>query len=417
MSAAALRAQSRAAQLIEAARAQLSARRLDSAATLLNRVLDTATHATLPERNTALVWRGIAAFFGGDVPGTHAAFHQALATDSAIHIGGLERLSPDLAAIFEAEHRAAIRNGFIYLPSQLDEAPRRLSGPPVAYPLSLLRRHVHGFVEVEVIIDTLGRADSASIKVQSTPDSALIAPVQQMMRAARFSPGRSKGIPVRSLVVMAVDVHPPSLRGVELVTLARTELAAQRFDSALATLEFVFDTSLTHLSDGERLYALLVEGVARASLGRDSAARADWDAGLTLDDQLQARAVDLAPILRRLADSVRAIRAATRRDSSALAAPTTADAVDETPVLVSHPPIRYPLEMQALRVSATVLVEARLDAAGHVEPASVRVVTSPNHAFDAEARRVVAGSVYRPARRGGRAVRSLIRQAITFVND
>jgi TonB family protein len=126
--------------------------------------------------------------------------------------------------------------------------------------------------------------------------------------------------------------------------------------------------------------------------------------------------VDLAPILHRLADSVRASRAATRPDSSALAAPTTADAVDQTPVLVSHPPIHYPVEMQALGVSATVLVEARLNAGGHVEPASVRVVTSPNHAFDAEARRVVAGSVYRPACRGGRAVRSLIRQAVTFVS-
>src|SRR5207249_8997275 len=43
---------------------------------------------------------------------------------------------------------------------------------------------------------------------------------------------------------------------------------------------------------------------------------------------------------------------------------------DEQPALVSHPPIRYPPEMQSLRVDGTVLVEAALDVTGHVEPGS-----------------------------------------------
>src|SRR5207302_6739782 len=84
--------------------------------------------------------------------------------------------------------------------------------------------------------------------------------------------------------------------------------------------------------------------------------------------------------------------------------------------LVSHPPIRYPPEMQSLRVDGTVLVEAALDVTGHVEPGSARIFQSPNHAFDEEALRVVRGSVYRPARSESRAVRAVIRQAISFVN-
>jgi TonB family protein len=72
--------------------------------------------------------------------------------------------------------------------------------------------------------------------------------------------------------------------------------------------------------------------------------------------------------------------------------------------------------MQALRVDGTVLVEAALDATGHVEPGSAKIVQSPNHAFDEEALRVVRGSVYRPASSKGRVVRAVIRQAIAFVN-
>lgn len=413
----ALRAQSRAAKLIEAARAQLSAHQLDSAATLLSRVLDSATHATLPERNSALVWRGIGAFLGGDIPATHAAFHQALATDTTIHVGGLDRLSPDLAAIFEAEHRAAIRNGTMYLPSQLDEQPRRLSGPPVAYPPSLLRRHVQGRVEVEAVIDTLGSVDSASMRIHSTPDSALIAPVLEMMRATRFAPGRTKGTPVRALVVMGVEVRLPLLRAIELATRARGELAAQHADSALATLELALDSSLTHPSDGERVYTLLVRNRVRAALGQDSAAAADREAALRLYDQLVANGVDLAPGVRRLADSVRTHQVLPAPQTSALAPPTTSDAVDEPPALVSYPPIVYPPEMRAQRVGATVQVEARLDTAGRVVRGSATVLSSANQAFDAEARRVVEGSVYRPARTRGRPVPARIRQDVIFVNQ
>ena len=63
-----------------------------------------------------------------------------------------------------------------------------------------------------------------------------------------------------------------------------------------------------------------------------------------------------------------------------------------------------------------MLVEAALDATGHVEPRSAKIVQSPNHAFDEEALRVVRESVYRPARIKGRPVGAVSRQAITFVN-
>src|SRR6266851_1731990 len=269
--------------------------------------------------------------------------------------------------------------------------------------------------EASAIIDTAGRAELTSVEVLSTPDSGLIAPLKQWMLASQFSPGRLKGAAVRVMVQLAVGVHPPRLAATDLVTQARSQLAAGRSDSALSLLDLALDTALTHPTDGERAYALLVRGLVGRS-SRDSAARVDLRDGLALYQDLRARGIDLAPFVRRLADSVRASGPKPKRPRADMPAPTAVSAVDEQPVLLSHPPIHYPPELAALKVDGTVVVEAALDLTGHVEPASPRLVQSPNHGFDAEALRVVRGSVYRPARSNGQPARAVIRQAISFVS-
>ncbi len=411
-----LSAQSRATHLVDSARVQLAANHLDSAATLLRAALDAQSYATLAERTNALVWDGVVEFFRGDEGRARAAFRKAVELDSVVAVKGLEKLSPELAQIFADEKKASVGRGAAFLSGSVDEAPRSVTAPPVVYPPNLLPRRVQGLVKVSAIIDTTGRVDAPSLEVYSTPDSGLIEPVKQMMLASRFSVGRLKGRAVRVMVQMAVDVRPPRLSAAELVGTARRQLGAGRPDSALALLEIALDSELTHPTDGERAYGLLVRGIAASHTGRDSAARADLGEGLALYQSLTARGVDLAPFLRRLADSVRLGRRGAKPPGAAMPAPTAVGSVDEQPALVTHPQIRYPPEMQALRVDGTVLVEAALDATGHVEPGSAKIVQSPNHAFDEEALRVVRGSVYRPARSKGRPVRAVIRQAITFVN-
>ena len=145
-----------------------------------------------------------------------------------------------------------------YASGSVDEPPRRLSGPPVDYPRSLLRRHVQGFVQLAAIVDTTGRVEPASVEVLSTPDSGLNDAVEQMMLASQFSVGRLKGAAVRVMVQMGVDVRPPRLSATELVRSARAHLAAGRPDSALTLLDLALDSALAHPTDGERSYALLV---------------------------------------------------------------------------------------------------------------------------------------------------------------
>ncbi len=412
---AALPGQSRAAQLVDSARRQVAAHQLDSAAALLRLALDTSAHATRGERENAFVWQGIVQFLGGDSTATRGAFRQALALDSTLDVKGLDGVSPVLGQLFQQEKRSAARQAFVYVSGQVDDPPRRLSGPTVAYPSSLLGRHVQGMVEVSAIIDTAGRAELTSVEVLSTPDSGLIAPLKQWMLASQFSPGRLKGAAVRVMVQLAVGVHPPRLAATDLVTQARSQLAAGRSDSALSLLDLALDTALTHPTDGERAYALLVRGLVGRS-SRDSAARVDLRDGLALYQDLRARGIDLAPFVRRLADSVRASGPKPKRPRADMPAPTAVSAVDEQPVLLSHPPIHYPPELAALKVDGTVVVEAALDLTGRVEPASPRLVQSPNHGFDAEALRVVRGSVYRPAQSNGQPARAVIRQAISFVS-
>jgi len=304
----ALPGQSRVSQLVESARVQLAANNLDSAAALLRTALDTAAHAAPAERTNALVWDGIVQFLRGHEDLARAAFRRALALDSAVDVRGLERLSPELARLFQQEKQAAVRRGGFYVSGDVDESPRRLSVPTVDYPRSLLPRHVQGLVHIAAIIDTTGHAEPASLEILSTPDSGLIEPVKQMMLASQFSAGRLKGTAVRVMVQMAVDVRLPRLSAAELVGTARRELAAGHRDSALTLVEIALDTALTHPTDGERVYALLVRGVAASHAGRDSAGGADLAEGLALYQTLTARGVDLAPFLRRLADSVRLSR-------------------------------------------------------------------------------------------------------------
>ncbi|HEU5260878.1 MAG TPA: energy transducer TonB [Gemmatimonadales bacterium] len=410
---AALASQSPAARLIGAARAQIAAHNLDSADVLIRAAVESAATGTMRDRESALVWHAIIAFFQGKDSITHAAFRAALELDTTLTVGGLAGLDPRLPEIFAEEKEAASRRRVVYLSGRVDEPPRRTGGPPVAYTTDLLRRHIAGPVEVWAIIDTVGRAEPASVRVEQTPDGELVEPVRQMVLASQFTPGRYRGRLVRVMTLMKIVVEPPRLSATDLIAAARAQLAARHTDSAFTLLGIALDTMITHATQGERTYGLLVRGIAGSAIGRDSLADADFRTALQSYEDLLGRGVELAPFLRRLADSVRQGRrgAAIGR----MTAPAAFGEVDELPTIVSHPPIRYPPAMRALGASGTVIVEARLDAAGRVDPASVRVVRSSNPGFDAEVRRVVRGAVYRPAKRGGRPVHVIIRQAIQFV--
>src|SRR5882672_3791113 len=403
-------AQTRSDQLLWAARQHISTHQLDSAEAELRSALDLAPYQI--DSSYVIVWRGVLEYLRGRDSLARASFREAAHLNGRISPPGLDQISPDLANVFDAEMRA-LR---VYSGLGLEQPPKRLAGPAIVYPPDLRRRGVSGRATVSIVIDTLGNVEPASLQIMETPDADFVAPLTRMMLATTFTPGRTGGHPVRSSVILSIELTPPAappMSATQLSSAARTQLAARRPDSALALVTTALDPA-TSATPGERVYALLVQGLVLKKLGKESLASAAFDSATAGYRDLTARGVDLAPFLRRLADSVRMSR---RRSSpaaaSGLGAPS-ATGVDQQPALVAHPPIRYAPEMQALRVGGTLIVEATLDTTGHVVPSSVKIVQSPNPAFNDEARRVVLAATYRPARQGGKAVRTVIRQPITF---
>ena len=407
----ALAAQSRSDAFITTARAHIAARQFNEADTALDNAL--ATSAYLMDTVHVFVWRAILAHIRGSDSLARINFHAALALYSALRVNGLDQVAPGLSDVFESE----ARRFRVYPDSELDERAAWRSGPKLAYPPELLRRRVAGHALVRAVIDTLGEAEGFGLTVLESPDPAFDEPLQQMMLAAQFTPGRRKGQAVRSQATVGFDLHPPAPENpTRLITAAREQVHTHHADSALALTEQALD-SFNQPTAGERVFALLVRATALHQKGRDSLAALAFDAGIAGYRELTARGVDLAPVVKRLADSIRlSRRAATPAAATAspFGSPAAVGAVDEQPVLVSHPPIRYAPEMQALRVGGTAIVEATLDTTGHVVPSTVKVVQSPNPVFDPETKRVVLASVYRPARIHGRAAAVTIRQPITF---
>ena len=91
---------------IDAARAQIRARNLDSAAALLQQAADSQSGAGATERAAAFLWIGIVRFYQGDDSGTTRSFRAALALDPTIDAGSRGGLDSMLGAAWRRERRA-----------------------------------------------------------------------------------------------------------------------------------------------------------------------------------------------------------------------------------------------------------------------------------------------------------------------
>jgi TonB family protein len=88
--------------------------------------------------------------------------------------------------------------------------------------------------------------------------------------------------------------------------------------------------------------------------------------------------------------------------------------VDEPPIRLSGPVLQYPPLLKDAGIEGQVIIEVVIGVDGHPEPESFRIIESTNKAFERPARDAVLGSVYRPGRMRGQAVRVLVRQPVVF---
>ena len=88
--------------------------------------------------------------------------------------------------------------------------------------------------------------------------------------------------------------------------------------------------------------------------------------------------------------------------------------VDQPPVFLSGPRLRYPNLPRQPGVQGRVVVGAIIDPTGRAEPASVQVIESPHPGLDQAARNAVLQARFRHGRFRGRAVRVLITFPVDF---
>jgi len=87
----------------------------------------------------------------------------------------------------------------------VQDLPELLAAPPPTYPPWLRDAGVEGRVVLQLVVDTLGRAEPGSVRVVRSDHTGFEAPAAQSLRRARFRPARVYGRAVRVLVQVPVE--------------------------------------------------------------------------------------------------------------------------------------------------------------------------------------------------------------------
>jgi TonB family protein len=93
------------------------------------------------------------------------------------------------------------------------------------------------------------------------------------------------------------------------------------------------------------------------------------------------------------------------------------DSLSETPSLLGPPAPQYPPDLSSLCVQGRVLVQMIIDTLGRPEHESIQFVSLPHPGFIMPVSQYLAIARFRPARRGGRPVRSIVYFRLDFTNN
>src|SRR6266850_4867548 len=93
----------------------------------------------------------------------------------------------------------------VYAEAAVDERAEIVTAPPLEYPTALRHAGLQGRVTVQAVIDTLGHAEPASVKVVARPNTAFDESARAYVLHAMFRPARVKGRAVRVLITVPVN--------------------------------------------------------------------------------------------------------------------------------------------------------------------------------------------------------------------
>jgi periplasmic protein TonB len=93
----------------------------------------------------------------------------------------------------------------VYSVDLVQEKPDRLAGPQPVYPELLRSAGIQGRVVVQLVVDTMGKAEPNSVKIISSPNPAFNELVKNSVLHTTFRPGRVRGRAVRVLIELPFD--------------------------------------------------------------------------------------------------------------------------------------------------------------------------------------------------------------------
>ena len=87
----------------------------------------------------------------------------------------------------------------------VDSGPDPVYCPPPEYPASLRNSGVQGRVRLELVVDTLGRPEPATVRAVTSPNDSLSGAAVTAMKSCLFTPARIGGRAVRVLIQIPID--------------------------------------------------------------------------------------------------------------------------------------------------------------------------------------------------------------------
>src|SRR5438477_11714545 len=93
----------------------------------------------------------------------------------------------------------------ISVATTVDSGPDPVYCPPPEYPPSLRNSGVQGRVRLELVVDTLGRPEPATVRAVTSSNDSLSSAAVTAMKSCLFTPARVGGRAVRVLIQIPID--------------------------------------------------------------------------------------------------------------------------------------------------------------------------------------------------------------------
>ncbi len=208
------RAQDSSTVLLGAARAHLTARRMDSAAVLYRRVAE-APGWRANDRVQAWVMLGVVDYYRLGDSATADAFRHALELDPSFQVQSLASFEPAIADILTKERAAltpAAQEAQVFdclnkcpsgvMPPQFEFFPRIEVGDAS---VGVSDRRSRSFLQFEAVVSPDGVLEPESVVVSGGTARGAEGEIRRALLQARFHPGRGAAGPVRARVRLRFD--------------------------------------------------------------------------------------------------------------------------------------------------------------------------------------------------------------------